>query len=147
MPDPTTLATKIVRALWPSEFREQVLDARIATVRGVLEGEKMETKEPSELARKLSVLVRNHLNRIFTLEQGSDRLPQLLADAGLSDLEAKLKAKERELEEARGRLERLASVARYVRSGIDHTESRTECRACALKSVLEELGLATEKDD
>jgi len=94
MPDPTTLATKIVRALWPSERREQVLDARVEVVRGVLEGEKMETKEPSELARKLSVLARNHLNRIFTLEQGSDRLPQLLADAGLSDLEAKLSERE-----------------------------------------------------
>jgi len=65
----TDLATKIVRALWPSERREQVLDARIATVRGVLERE------------------------------------------GLSDLEAKLEAKERELEEARGRLEKIARIA------------------------------------
>ena len=97
--------------------------------------------EPSELARKIAVLARNHLNRIFMLEQGSDRLPQLISTAGLADLEARLEAAEqtinewpgvvsmhakcdryrRERDEARGRLEKIA---------LQHYERKALCAYC-----------------
>jgi len=95
----TELATKIVRALWPSERCEQVLDARVELVRGVLEREeKMEKKEPSELARKIAHAV--HINagsyrRGVWVHTPENIIAEIVSDNGLSDLEAKLEAAEK----------------------------------------------------